>query len=453
MRMNKLTLLLVGALLCAPTFTACEDDPEPDGGVVTGSDDPSENEGGESTDWYRSWFEQPEEDQWMLRWMLGDDTTLRGPGEYEFQVPASGDEFTFWFPDCDTELEYADFDGIITRGTNVNCYENVIYTNVGENGVDIRFNQNPMETEGRYAFHYRNSKGARVSFLFIQDEASGLEHGNAGPLRWLSDDCRVFLSKSASGTVLEIYPENGRSEFSVKCLNADHLKITSVKTPGGETLPTDGTTVECGGASFSVTGDTVLFRIGENTSDSLKKFELTVASGDQSTKFVITQSYFGYMEDSWRVFLNPPELMLVNDGSRWTEPRVFKVDPEGGIYDFRILNYCAFSLYKYIINGKYCQQNWGELGGGTIVIEDGWAPATEGAITCKMPEYVLEDNGGGASNFYNNKKSEEFKIFSNYTNTERVIEVIMVYSTYSAGFCRTISIIFVQPPMGKSRKN
>lgn len=383
--------------------------------------------------------------------MLGDDPTLRGPGEYEFQVPAEGDEFTFWFPDCDAELEYADFDGIVTREANVNCYENVIYTKVGENGVDIRFKRSPMETEGRYAFHYLNSKGATVSFLFIQDGASGLEHGDNGPLRWLSDDCRVFLSKSSSGTVYEIYPEHGRYEFSVRCLNnTDGLKITSVKTPGGETLLTDGTTAECGDASFSVAGDAVLFRIGENASDSLKKFELTVASGDESAKFVITQSYSGYWDNSWRAFLDPPELMLVNDGSRWNGPRVFKVDPEGEIYNFRILNYRNCRLANYIINGKYCRQNWGNIGGITVIV-DGWAPATENAITSKLPEYLLDTNyDGNSRDIYINKNYEEFKIFSNYTDTERIMEVVLDYSNDSFG--RTVYLTFVQPPMRKSGK-
>ncbi len=48
MRMNKLTILLAGALLCAPAFTACQDDPEPTGENVAGKDDPTGNEGSES---------------------------------------------------------------------------------------------------------------------------------------------------------------------------------------------------------------------------------------------------------------------------------------------------------------------------------------------------------------------------------------------------------------------
>ena len=48
MRMNKFIILMVGALLCAPAFTACQDDPEPTGGNVAGKDDPAGNGGSES---------------------------------------------------------------------------------------------------------------------------------------------------------------------------------------------------------------------------------------------------------------------------------------------------------------------------------------------------------------------------------------------------------------------
>lgn len=452
MKKYKIILSLVGALLCAPAFTACQDDPEPTGGNVAGKDDPAGNGGGQSTDWYKSWFEQPEEEQWMLRWMQ-DDGILRPPGEYTYRIPADGGSFSFWFPDCDARLEYADFNGVFATEKNVNGYENIIYTKVGENGINIRLNRNPLKTEVRYSFHYFNTKGARVSFMFVQDGAPEEDIVLNGQLIWHSDKSKVYLSGSTNDIIYEIYPESGRSEFSIRCLNADGLRITSVKTSEGDIFSTDGTVAECGDATVSIVDDAILFSIGENTSDSLKNFELTVASGDESSKFVVTQSCSGYVDESWRGILEPPQLMLVNDGSRWTEPRVFKVDPEGAVYDFRILNYYNFKLHRYYINGSYCPPNWG--GSGVSVIVDGWAPMTENAITCKMPQTVFNDNDDGDnddSDFYNNKDYESFKIFPNYTNTERVMEAVMMYSKTYFGNCKFLYLTFVQPPLKESGK-
>jgi len=430
----KITLL-VGALLCAPAFTACEDDPEP---VVDPPEEPAAGDDTDPTQSYRSWFDLPEEDRWMLRWMLGDDTTLRGPGEYEFQVPASGDEFTFWFPDCDIELLYADLMGLIYYDDNSKKLQNEVeYTIVDNNKVKIKIGANPLDCPRKMVFVFFNTRGARASYIFRQEESSALRPGET--LFWKSPDCRFFASGRKESPVYTAYLPHSATEFRLECLNVTMLG--SIEAEGND------------GAELSIDGNVLTVKLGENISDDRRKYHLTVFVGNASTRFDIVQLNEGYKgTEGYRepipvgeMFMNMPELMFAGANATWKGPAVFELSPYGGELDICILNYPCISSEYAIVNGTKGNLNTGWDDGYFII--GGWFHEILGTISKKTYEFWIHD----LFESYFTKNHEELKISPNYTNEEKVIEVIFSYmSKFSWDDDKYVSLIFIQPPINRS---
>lgn len=349
---------MVGALLSVPTFWACEDRDEPIPEVVI----PEEPAVPEPMD-YDSWFDLPAEERWGIRWMLGDDMTMRGPGEYEFNVGAEGDEFTFWFPDCDFSLIWADFDGIVQyeKDDLLNSYyyhygimvdpdlcQGVVLEKADDNCVRFTVKPNEYSVSRRYVlcFHSKNGKGI-VRFVFNQAQGSGAADGidNGAELCWKSGSESFIcwpedwiyeenLDVRSDCRRISVFPSASGATFAVKCLNSENLTISSTK----DELRDNPHRVEYKGISVTTRNDSLYFNLPPNTSGDKKKLLFKVSDGTRAMNFCICQRYEGYKWQD-RIYPADPEWELVNDGSRWTggiTPNyAIRVPPRGCVMTIR----------------------------------------------------------------------------------------------------------------------
>ena len=384
--MNKMRLiiLLAGALLCAPAFTACQDDPEPV--KQEEPESPSEEDPKIPDEPEKSWFDLPEEERWPIRWFFEDEDVCHGPGEYEFRVPTSGDEFTFWFPDCGQILKWVDFDGLVQlnyyEDTPVDNYawNGASYKIVDENCVKIIIDPNGYSVPHRYVFSFHNcTDGGIARFIFHQDAGDGHCDGrpDGGRLLWISADeplttYHTTMEFLKDYRTLEIYPERTAKEFAIRCLNADNLIIKSLKYAKEPVRVVDSARAECRGSVSEIRNDSLICSLGKNDGNELKIYSLRILSGDgRTTEICIRQRYDETSFDKGRIYPYDPEWTVVEDGSRWTggstDNGVFRIQAKGDT-----LTISQTKIYKFItvegalVNGKFCPKYddhiyWGDF--------------------------------------------------------------------------------------------
>ncbi len=468
---------MVGALLCAPAFTACQDDPEPTGGNVAGKDDPAGNGGGQSTDWDKSWFDQPEENRRLMRWMLGDDDTLRGPGEYEFHVPAGGNDFTFWFPDCDQSLRWVDFDGIVqlianrTNPVTEYVWNGVDYNVIDESCIRISIPPDRYSRPHRYVFSFHALWGGGiVRFVFNQDAAEDVatDSDNGKYLFWNPGDENLIsyhryyydddYYNKYYDEALAFYPEQDGGTFAFQCLNGEDLEIKSLACLERYGTPkqigiADSKQVSCGRNLFRINKDSLVCELDRNDGDWDMTYLIEVASGNKKTKFYVGQRGSG--NDKGKIYPYAPEWTAVEDGRRWTggltNDGVFRIPAEGNTITVKSTGlYNEILVDMVYVNGEACPNY-------TDNIFLGYPDDYDSAGTL----------GGVISYKHKNWDSVEFGIQPNYTEHERVITVRINYdvlikktvvywmgevfnpSSFIGGYDK---IIFVQPPKNPTDK-
>ncbi len=91
LRLFRVFAVMLGVMFSVAGLISCEDDPvqseepiDPEPDVV----DPV------LTDWH-SWFDVDGQFKWPIIWTTGDFSVINGPGQYEYNLPASGGEFEF----------------------------------------------------------------------------------------------------------------------------------------------------------------------------------------------------------------------------------------------------------------------------------------------------------------------------------------------------------------------
>ncbi len=372
--MKNLCLIqyLVGALLCALTIVACSDDSFE--GVSVPTEEPEASEQEDVVDnSYSSWFDQNEEDRWGIRWLLGDDMTFRGPGEYEFDVPAGGDEFTFWFPDCNSILKWAEFDGVIQYNDiiyNLKPYDivcnDVVYEVADDNCLRINIKPNAYNENRRFAFSI-NSKDGRGTVRFVFNQSAG--DGSADPssqsqyLYWKSEEQSMFFFPTfPANNYIRIFPESTGDDFVIKCMNADDIKIYKFRSPDqSDEEVVDSYALDYDGFSVNIQDCYVRFKLSPNNSGANKVYRLSITDGTRVADFYINHRFVGH-PDQKKVYPADPEWELVNDGTRWTggitNDGVFKVRGEGGdTLTIRTTNYYFIRCAYIQINRTYYEKS------------------------------------------------------------------------------------------------
>ncbi len=462
MRMNKLIIMLVGALLCAPAFTACQDDPEPVTPETPVDPESPPDEKPEFPDGIeKSWFDQPEEDRWLMRWMLGDDEAMRGPGEYEFQVPASGDEFTFWFPDCDQFLRWADLDGVVQLNMDGSspldpyaCH-GVEYIIVDDNCVQLTVQPNGYSFPRRFALCFHSKRGGGiVRYVFNQDAGDGSSdgYGDGKVLYWRSgSEPIIHYSPDFSGyEYLEILPENDTEQIALHCMNADNLEIeslTDIKWNSIGNLSINKAV--CPEMTVTTKNDSLLIDLTPNFTKSYRSYILTVKSGDKKVLFRIYQRYKD-SPDKGKIYPYDPKWLLVDDGTVWTggisNDGVFRISGRGDSVTVKSLNYGALLGLSVKVNEKTYRTT-------TYILTGKWSDWDTPVLgnAASLHHYVWEVN------------KMDFKFIMNMTGRERVIEVHVMYMVAPQSISNWYSImdpafgfierfIFVQPPWNPDTK-
>ena len=479
MRTINVFIIMAGALMCAPAFTACQDDPEPVNQEKPES--PSEEDPEIPDEPEKSWFDLPEEERWPIRWFFEDEDVCHGPGEYEFRVPTSGDEFTFWFPDCGQILKWMDLDGVV----ELNYYgkapvENyrwneASYKIIDENCVKIMIAPNGYPVPHKYVFSFHNrTDGGIVRFIFHQDAAESLtaDSDDGNYLFWNFGDehlisyHRWYVNNNANDyfnkyylDALVFYPDQEGGTFAFKCLNGENLEIKSLIywESGGKDIHIeikDPKRIEHEQNVFKIRSDSLVVELTRNDKSLSTFYLVEVSSGNKKTKFTIRQRWKG-VYDKGKIYPYDPEWTVVEDGSRWTggstDNGVFRIPAEGDTITVK-----STGLYNKIlvdmayVDGRACPNYTDDYYFG---YPDDYDSAG-----------VL---GGVISYKHKNWDSVEFGILPNYTGHERVVKVKVSYDVfpiksvvYSVGdFFNPISylfgydyMIFVQPPINPSGK-
>lgn len=476
MKTYRILELLAGALLCASAFWGCSDEPdipeivEPENPENPGTDDPPISE--------KSWFDLPEEERWPIRWFFGDEEVCHGPGEYEFQVPTEGKDFTFWFPDCDQSLRWVDFDGIVqlifnrVRPVNDYIWNGVDYNVIDNNCMKISIPTNKYPRPHRYVFSFHTISGGGIArFVFNQDAAESLTaDGDDGKylfwnpgdenlisyLRYYFDD--DYYNKYYDESLV-LYPEQDGGTFAFQCLNGEDLEIKSLIywEPGVKDRHIeikDPKRIEHEQNVFKIRNDSLVIELTRNDKSLLKSYLVEVSSENKKSRFTIQQRWEGVW-DKGKIYPYDPEWTVVEDGSRWTggstDNGVFRIPARGDTITVR-----STGLYNQIlvgmvsINGEACPNYTDNIFLGYPYDYD-----SAGAL------------GGVISYKHKNWDSVEFGILPNYTGHERVVKVKVSYDVfpiksvvYSVGdFFNPISylsgydyMIFVQPPINPSGK-
>lgn len=424
--------------------------------------------------------------------MLGDDETLRGPGEYEFQVPASGDKFTFWFPDCGQFLKWVDFDGLVQLNcfeyipVNESVWENINYEIVDDNCVKISIGINGYSIPRKYALSFHNRlDGGIVRFIFHQDAGDGHLDGKVDerPLYWMSDDeyLIAYCIRYVNGydNYFEIYPECHTKEFAIKCRNADNLLIESLEyiddqskqlsefnhddiwtdsfELSGESVPiTDSGLVEWAGSVFEIRNDSLICNLCKNNGNDLKIYNLHILSDDgRSTRISIRQRYDETSFDKGRIYPYDPEWAVLETGTRWTggisNGGVFRIPAEGDTLTIESTGLYTLAL---VADGLVNEEKFG-------------APHIK-VFTGSYYDYDSHELLCGAiTHRHKTWSTISFGFVANHTRHERVISVRVRYDAFpnKSIVCTTPELlwpktfltgldrfIFVQPPLKESGK-
>jgi len=404
---------IVGALMCVPAFVGCSD------GVMEEVEDPNGSGGFKPGTLPLpdavSWFDQPEEERWYLRWMLGDDMTMRGPGEYDFSVPVSGGDFDVWFPDCDVKLLYVEIDGVVymynyayNRSSSYDRdlipekeFEDIHFIDE-ENGTHISFDPNKYGFERRFTLCFTGRNYEKLILAFTQPPGSNPIKESSGKLKWTVPDSYI-LSQSISGVYVynqdlsyhyydaELGMDGGA--FDVECLNRDELYLGGITICDEDISLAEGIrTYSGGGFEIEITGGRIRFRVMPG--ESFRWARASIVSPDgESSSFLIRQTPDVESGYDWRkfrdvVFSNASDGTLF--GWKYGVKTVM-IANEGGEYRFRCLNGHSFPARVMCNpNNDFTAHN---LGGeinveGLIKIE--FINRREGVIEI-MPYYGFED--------------------------------------------------------------
>ena len=350
---------IVGALMCVPAFVGCSD------GVMEEVEDP-DGSGGFKPGTLPlpdavSWFDQPEEERWYLRWMLGDDMTMLGPGEYDFSVPVSGGDFDVWFPDCDVKLLYVEIDGVVYMYNNhlgnklsdrklitKKEFEDIHFVDE-ENRTRISFDPNRYGFERRFTLCFTGRNYEKLILAFTQPPGSNPIKESSGKLKWTVPDSYI-LSQSISGT--QVYNQDlsdhfydaelgmDGGTFDVECLNRDELYLGGITICGEDISLAEGVgTYSDGGFEIEITGGRIRFRVMPG--ESFRWARASIVSPDgESSSFLIRQSTAMESGYDWRkfrdvVFSNASDGTLF--GWKYGVNTVM-IGNEGGEYRFRCVN-------------------------------------------------------------------------------------------------------------------
>lgn len=441
---------IVGALMCVPAFIGCSD------GVMEEVEDPNlpedpvgpdQGHNGLDTIAYKSWFDLPEEERMRLWWMLGDDVTVRGPGEYEFNVPAEGEEFTFWFPTCNQIIRWAEFDGVVhSNDVDWNCIpldfirHGVKFDVQEPNCIRLTIEPDAYAMPHKYVVCVHDFQGDGIVRLTFNQDAGEVRTGSVEEekyLYWKSDSHRLFYFTSNNGTPLSMYVPSHGGSFGLKCLNGGNLRISDSNLKPEEVT---GELVEKNGIRVKAKNDSILFEIPRNATGKKNGVGLWVSDGKRKSKILVYQMFEGYKYDR-EVSHYYPEWELVNDGTRWTggiAGHPMKVSPMGDTLSIKSLNYEVVFAEHLTVDDKTYRRT-----GNTIVL--GWS-------SWDFP--VLE--GAAGVRHHNSRDGIDCVFAPNLTGLERVVRVTVEYSgPFFVGMSSTPffaalnahhQFIFVQPP-------
>lgn len=457
MRIRNIIVLMVGALFSVPTFLACGDDPVLEDIPVVPGDSGGDDEP-EPMD-YDSWFDLPAEERWGIRWMLGDDMTMRGPGEYEFNVGAEGEEFTFWFPDCDFFLRWADIDGIsyyhfddeepfiklcdlmVYMRLLPDYFQGIICRRADDNKMEMSVSPNVSLSARRYVLYITSNNGSGIVKLVFNQSPGNSGQGNINDgtvLYWKSEKEPILaMTEYWPGTdykILQVYPSNEGASFALKCLNSQNLTISRY----GDDVLVKQKEFEYETIKVKTRNDSVFFDLSPNDSEEIKYYRLLISDGQRSSYFSLIQRNDGF---KWNDKVCPvlPELELVNDGSRWigsiTPNYAIRVPSRGGVMTIRPLNHDVIIAQTVYVDGNIyeCENKY---------------YISYSSIDIPFPIGMVHHHDGF--------EAIDCNFVMNMTGSERVIKINVMHDSYSNiavvnDFFRSelIScgqIVFVQPP-------
>ena len=403
-------IYMLCTLICVQGIVACGDDPEP---VVEPEPDTPDTPDPVITEWH-SWFDTAGEYKWPIFWAYDDDPSyIYGPGKYEFNVPSTGTDFSFFFPLGSNRSMWMNFNEMFyfynPQTPNSAALASFLYGvkfKGSKSSYSFEFSANHTDEKRELTVCFRNGYYGSISYLFVQDAGNTNIKTNEGSMAWKSE--RHLIDAKKRKTLCHSDGE----KFSMRCINYDNLEIESLTVNNEAVDITDRHYVKSGESTFSTENDILTFDIAKNDSGIQLDYKISVRSAGQEYYLTVQQPADSHTTTEFCERRDP--VWTMDDGTTWTGSKVFKIPYEGAEFEITNTNYSIYSRLEILMNGE--------------------ANPFLGPISNFM--YV---EGG---------KNEpiKIKIFRNYFNEEHVFEVKMLSTNDYLQYDEYSIFTFVQAP-------